>query len=294
MGTSRKQRLSKSSRVIRNTSVLAAVSVLAACGGDTSTVPNSPPAQVPPPTLSVMIKGIVTAAAFKPGSATEPTVTAGYYQGATVCIDANGNGKCDTNENPVTTDSKGAFTLAVAAAGPIIADIGTAAVNTASGAAAPTRNVFRALLDQVNEQSDSVIVSPLSSEVARLTEANGSDYQTEKQNLATRLGVDLGQILTDVNTQTGAVQASMLRESNILSNRFAYAITKLDRGDLYPDALAVPGGDPEITGIAGVTAATATAVETRKPITFAQAQQAAFNLEGIPRFDHIFIVMLEN
>jgi hypothetical protein len=295
MARSRKQKSSKSSRIIRNTSVLAAVSVLAACGGsNTSTVPNSPPAQVPPPPLSVMIKGIVTAAAFTPGSTTQPNVTGGYYQGATVCIDANGNGKCDSSENPVTTDSKGAFTLAVAAAGPIIADIGTAAVNTANGATNPTRNVFRALLDQVNEQSDSVIVSPLSSEVARLTEANGSDYQTEKQNLATRLGVDLGQIITDVNTQTGAVQASMLRESNILTGRFAYAITKLDRGDLYPDALAVPGGDPEITGMAGVTAATATAVETRKPITFAQSQQAAFNVEGIPRYDHIFIVMLEN
>jgi hypothetical protein len=257
-------------------------------------VPNSPPAQVPPPPLSVMIKGIVTAAAFTPGSTTQPNVTAGYYQGATVCIDANGNGKCDSSENPVTTDSKGAFTLAVAAAGPIIADIGTAAVNTANGATNPTRNVFRALLDQVNEQSGGVIVSPLSSEVARLTEANGSDYQTEKQNLATRLGVDLGQVMTDVNTQTGAVQASMLRESNILTGRFAYAITKLDRGDLYPDALAVPGGDPEITGMAGVTAATATAVETRKPITFAQSQQVAFNVEGIPRYDHIFIVMLEN
>jgi len=294
MAKSPKHKRSKSWRIVRNTSVLAAVSVLAACGSDTSTVPSSPPAQVPPPPLSVMIKGIVTAAAFTPGSATQPNVTAGYYQGATVCIDANANGKCDSSENPVTTDSKGAFTLAVAAAGPIIADIGTTAVNTANGAANTKRNVFRALLDQVNEQSDSVIVSPLSSEVARLTEANGSDYQTEKQNLATRLGVDLGQILTDVNAQTGMVQASMLRESNVLTGRFAYAITKLDRADLYPDALAVPGGDPEITGMAGVTAATATAVETRKPITFAQAQQAAFNVEGIPRYDHIFIVMLEN
>jgi Phosphoesterase family len=293
MARSRKEKRSKSLRTIRNTSVLAAVSVLAACGSDNSTAPTPPPTVVTPP-LSVMIKGIVTAAAFTPGSATQPNVTGGYYQGAAVCIDANGNGKCDSSENPVTTDSKGAFTLAVAAAGPIIADIGTAAINTANGATNSKRNVFRALLDQVNEQSDNVIVSPLSSEVARLTEANASDYQTEKQNLATHLGVDLGQILTDVNSQTGAVQASMLRESNVLTGRFAYAITKLDRGDLYPDALAVQGGDPEITGMAGVTAATATAVDTRKPITFAQAEQAAFNVEGIPRYDHIFIIMLEN
>jgi hypothetical protein len=85
-----------------------------------------------------------------------------------------------------------------------------------------------------------------------------------------------------------------LKESHVLNNRFRYAITKLDRHDLYPDALAVPGGDPELTGLAGVTPATATTVDTRSPITFAQAEQAAFAVEGIPRYDAIFIVMLEN
>ena len=46
--------------------------------------------------------------------------------------------------------------------------------------------------------------------------------------------------------------------------------------------------------MAGVTPATAITPETRSPITFQQAEQAAFNVEGIPRYDHIFIVMLEN
>ena len=63
---------------------------------------------------------------------------------------------------------------------------------------------------------------------------------------------------------------------------------------MYPDALAVPGGNPELTGLAGVTPATATTADTRTPITFAQAEQAAFAVEGIPRYDAIFIVMLEN
>jgi hypothetical protein len=30
------------------------------------------------------------------------------------------------------------------------------------------------------------------------------------------------------------------------------------------------------------------------PVTFAQAQQAAFNVEGIPRYDNVFVIMLEN
>jgi len=39
---------------------------------------------------------------------------------------------------------------------------------------------------------------------------------------------------------------------------------------------------------------TANTPDTRTPITFQQAEQAAFNVEGIPRYDNIFIVMLEN
>ncbi len=146
----------------------------------------------------------------------------------------------------------------------------------------------------MSEQSGNVVLSPFSTEVVRLMEANGGDYQTEKQNLATRLSVPLTQVLADVNTLSGANQTALLREANVLSNRFAYAITKLDHGDLYPDALAFPGGNPELKSMTGVTPATAIISDTRKPITFQQAQQAAFDVEGIPRYDHIFIVMLEN
>jgi hypothetical protein len=275
----------KRANTIIYTSVVAALSVLAGCGGGNGSAAVTP---------VVTLKGVVATAAFTPGSATDPTVAPTYWQGALVCVDANNNGKCDASENPVTTDSKGGFSLTAAAVAPIIADIGTSSTTSAGGAKNPTRIVYRASIEQVNEQNPGVVLSPLSTEVVRLTEANGTGYQTEKQNLATRLSVPLGQVLTDVNTLSGATQTAMLKEASELNNRFAYAITKLDRGDLYPDALAFPGGDPELTGMTGVTPATATVSDTRKPITFQQAEQAAFNVEGIPRYDHIFIVMLEN
>ena len=272
---------------VLNTSLtLLAVSILAACGGGSSG--STTPA-------SVTISGVVTAASLTPGSATDPTVVAAYYQGAKVCVDANGNGVCDASENPVTTDSKGKFTLTVSANGPLIADIGITAVNTATAAKVSSRDVLRASLDQVIEQSGGVVISPLSSEVARLVEANGTSYAIEKQNVATRLGVSVTNVLADVNTVTGADQTAMLAESKALDNRFIYAITKLDRGDLYPDALAVPGGDPRLTAMSNVSQVTAPkGADTRSKITFAQAQQAAFNIEGIPRYDNIFVVMLEN
>jgi hypothetical protein len=238
--------------------------------------------------------GVVTASAFVAGSSTEPTVNAGYYQGATVCVDANDNGHCDSGEASATTDANGRFTVALSSNSGLIADIGTSAVNTATSAANPKRNVFRVSADQIADQGANLVVSSLSSEVVRQMEANSSTYATEKQNLATRLGVPVAQVLADPSSAAGATKSALLREANVLSGRFAYAITKLDRGDKYPDALAFPGGNPEITGMSGVTPATATTVDTRAAITFKQSQQAAFAVEGIPRYDHIFIVMLEN
>ncbi|HEY4183679.1 MAG TPA: phosphoesterase [Polyangia bacterium] len=245
-------------------------------------------------TCTGSVSGVVTSALFVPGSATEPTVQAGHYRGAKVCADANDNGKCDPSEGAVATDASGHFALNVTGPAPIIADIGTDAVNTANGAVNPTRNVFRTTAGQLTEQAGAVVISPASTEVVRLMEANASDYATEKQNLGTRLGVTGDQAVADAATLAGAAQSAVLREEVVLSGRFGYAVTKLDRGDLYPDSLAVPGGNPELTGLAGVTPATAMVADTRQPITFHQAEQAAFEVEGIPRYDNIFIVMLEN
>ena len=272
-----------------------AASLLAACGGGSDgpgPIAFLPPAASQP--AGTTVSGVLTASAFKPGSSTDPVIGAGYYAGATVCVDTNGNGRCDTGEPAAVTDANGKFSLSLSAASALIADIGTSAKNTATNTNVSTREVLRATLDQVQEQGTAVVVSPLSSEVARLVEANNTSYAVEKQNLATRLGVPVASLLGDVNTASGSVQTALLNEANALNNRFAYATTKLDRSDKFPDALANPGGDPRLTGLAGVTTATANLADNRKPITFLQSQQAAFNVEGIPRYDNIFIVMLEN
>jgi hypothetical protein len=265
------------------TALAAAAALLAACGSSSSA-----------PAPSVTLAGVVASSGFTPGSATDPTLSAGYYQGALVCIDANGNGKCDTGETQATTGSKGEFSITTGSSAALIADIGTGATNSATGAKVASRLVLRAPAEQVTEQGAAIVISPLSSEVQRNMEANASTYAAEKLNLATRVGTSADKVLTDITSVTDAtLKSAMLTEANALANRFTYAITKLDRGDMYPDSLAVPGGDPEITGLA-VTAATATVKDTRTPITFLQSQQAAFQIEGIPRYDEVFVVMLEN
>jgi hypothetical protein len=247
-------------------------------------------------TCTGSIGGVVTSELFVPGSATDPAVQAGYWQGAKVCSDTNNNGHCDTGEPGATTNASGQFSFLTQSPGAVIADIPVGAINTANGSASTSRNVFRTTSAQLADQGASVVISAASTEVVRQIEANGTTYATEKGNLATRLGVALSNVLADVNTVTGADKTALLREEVVLSNRFTYAITKLDRGDLYPDALALPGGDPRLNGLTNVTAATVTGPtpDPRAPITFQQAEQAAFNVEGIPRYDAIFIIMLEN
>jgi hypothetical protein len=58
-------------------------------------------------------------------------------------------------------------------------------------------------------------------------------------------------------------------------SRFAFAAKMVDR-DVSPAALAA---DPNATGPA---------------ITMKEAQLAVMNLEGIPRYDHVFLIVLEN
>ena len=245
-------------------------------------------------TCSLAASGVVSTAAFVAGSPTDPNIGAAYYAGAKVCVDANASGSCDNGEVTTVTDATGHFSLQLNAPAALLADIGNDATNTANGLKNPSRNVYRAALDQISEQGSNIVLSPLSSEVVRLTEANGTDYASERLNLANKVGVPSTQVLSDPSTLSGGNKTAVLKESHQLNNRFRYAITKLDRHDSYPDALAVPGGDPELTGLAGVSPATASTPDTRAPITFAQAEQAAFAVEGIPRYDAIFVVMLEN
>ena len=260
---------------------------LAACGGDSNGGPTN-----------TTYSGKVVATSFKADVSGNPVMTPGYYAGATVFIDANGNGVKDAGEPSTTTDATGKFTLVAAASitGQLVADIPKTATNTASAAAVPAHLILRASAAQVTDQGlTAIVISPLSTEVQRAVEANGSTYAAEKANIAARLTgpafskgtatVAAADVVADVNTLTGAEQYALLYETNSLANRYTYATAKLDRADKYPDALAVAGGDPRLAGAAA---------DTRTAITYAQAQQAAFNIEGVPAYDNIFIIMEEN
>jgi hypothetical protein len=236
-----------------------------------------------------------------------PTLKSGYYAGATVFMDANGNGVLDNGETSTTTDASGHFALNTAATGQLVADIPTTATNTASGAKVPAHLILRAGADQIAAQgAGQVVISAMSSEVQRGIEDDAASYAVEAAGIAQRVSgptfnlgtatVSPADLVSDVNgIQDGAEKYALQYKLNELANRYTYATTKLDRGDMYPDNLAVPGGDPRLVGLAGVTAATAVKpTQAQAKITFAQAQHAAFHIEEVPQYDHIFVIIEEN
>jgi hypothetical protein len=273
--------MSKVSRVSRSTrfrpsviSAAVAVALLSAYSSSYAAVP-------------VTVKGVVAGSYFtppvnsnNPALSTASSTAASVYEYATVCFDTNNNGVCDAGEPSTTSKVDGTFLLTSVTPGPLVAQISTSANN--GGNPVAQRTVFRVAQAQIAAATVAplvpvkVAVTPLSTEVLLAMEANGTSFTTERQNLATRLGVPVNEVLSDPNTVTDPVaQAALLKESVILTNRFALAAKMVDRGDISPAALAA---NPSAT----------------TPIAIDEAQQVSLNVEGIPRYDHIFIIMLEN
>ncbi|HWF85736.1 MAG TPA: alkaline phosphatase family protein, partial [Vicinamibacterales bacterium] len=254
---------------------------------------------VPQHPVPMTVRGVVAGTFFTPPAGAAPSSTVpSDYQGARVCVDLNDNAVCDSNEPTTLSDTTGRFVLQSLNAGPLVAEVLTTSTNAASDNKAANAdksgngdadvvNVFRASFDQIVEGaagsgkeapvSADVVITPLSTEVVRMMEADGLEYWKAKLNLATRLTVPVEQLLRDLGDSTAVTnRAARLTESNILTNRFALAAKMVRRHDVSPAALAL---DPHATG---------------PVVTVKESEQAAMNLEGIPRYDHVFVIMLEN
>lgn len=246
--------------------------------------------------VHVIVRGIVAGSYFTPPAGSTPSTTiASAYANATVCADENENATCDLDEERTSTDVNGAFELS--SRGPVIAEISNQTLN--AGHAVTQRLVLRATVDQIldsatqvgNAPADrgrpgiapqgpplksAIAITPLSTEAARMMENDGLTFADARQKLATRLNVLPSEILAAPNRVTNDAQLALLTESVVLTNRFALAAKMVDRHDVSPAARAA---DPAAQGPA---------------ITMKEAFQAAMNLEQIPRYDHVFVIMLEN
>jgi len=246
-----------------------------------------------------IVRGVVAGSYFTPPAGSTPSSTVpSTYEHAKVCADNNNNAVCDRGEANTLTDSTGAFELPTR--GAIVAEIATDALN--GGHPVTQRLVLRASADQIlaeaspgnNPPADNghpgnpsspngptlksnIAVTPLSTEVVRMMESHSQPFQAARQKVATRLGVLTTEVLADPNAIVNDIaQSAVLNESVILTNRFALAAKMVDRHDVSPAALK------------------ANPLAKSPAITMTEAFEASMNLEQIPRYDHIFVIMLEN
>jgi acid phosphatase len=144
----------------------------------------------------------------------------GYYLNALVCIDQNGNGRCDAGEPSTVSGASGAFVLPVN--GAVVAEIGTTAslFDPVTGVAQPVKQALRFRAPA----SAPSVVSPISTEVQALMDANGGDFNGALTNLATRLSVSASKVLEDTNQEADPILRSTLQlENSRLANRIAEA-----------------------------------------------------------------------
>jgi hypothetical protein len=232
--------------------------------------------------VPVPVRGYVGGSYFTAPQGSAPAATvASHYAGAKVCFDTNNNSVCDAGEPSTVTSAAGGFVLTNFNGGPLIAEIPATATN--NGHPVAGRMVLRVPVEQLTENFTvpllpiNLSITPASTEVVRIMEDDGISYANAKAKLAGRLGVPASQLLLDPTTiPEGVNKSAVLKESTIVANRQTLAARMVDRHDVSPAALAA---NPSATGPA---------------ITMKEAQQAAMQLEGIPRYDHVFVIMLEN
>jgi Phosphoesterase family len=189
----------------------------------------------------------------------------GQYAGATVCADVNGNAVCDAGEVSTKTDAQGAFSMNAPAGSALVATIDSGLAyndpRTGPGKTAQAM-VLRSPADIPG------VISPLTTEVVRQIEAGGAEPAVVA-GIAQRLGVTAAQVTGDYTTlAAGAAKTALLGEASQLITRFALASTMTARGDI--------------------------SLATGKKTDLKQAEQDAFNIEGVPRYDNLFVIILEN
>jgi len=219
--------------------------------------------------------------ATSPAKGTASRTEASVFQNAKVCFDTNDNGACDAGETSVLSKADGSFLLSGRSAAPVVAEVSTASLN--NGKEVQQRMVLRIAPAQVATATfnplmpATIAITPLSTEVVRMMEEERLSYATATETLASRLDVTPAALaLAPTAMPEGAAKHAVTTESVILSNRLALAAKMVDRKDVSPSALAL---NPSATAPA---------------ISIKEAQQAVMNLEGIPRYDHVFIIMMEN
>ena len=158
----------------------AAMLTIAGCGGGNNSDGGSPPAAAT--------------------TAVSATVIDGAIGNATVCLDTNLNGSCDSGEPSGKTDAAGSVTLQVLAADvgqyPLIAMVGTDAVDADTGPVT-TAYTLKAPADQA------LVISPLTTMVQAYLDNTGGSSADAATAVQSQLGLS-GSVFADFTKDSSA------------------------------------------------------------------------------------------
>ncbi|NHQ82581.1 acid phosphatase [Chromobacterium vaccinii] len=177
--------------------------------------------------LTLVGAAVLSACGSGGGSAsTSGVVTGSYFRHAKVCLDRNGNGRCDAAEPSAYTDDNGAFRLS--GQGDVVVEVGTDAVrydpDTQTAAPVTEPLVFRA------PAAANGVVSSLSSEVADLMDG-GMDLSSARSAVAARVGVPADKLLGDHNKESDPdVKAALKAAINQNIDAIAGAVKEAGAG----------------------------------------------------------------
>jgi len=157
-------------------------------------------------------------------SSVSGTVESSFYEGAIVCFDTNGNGKCDKGEAQTTSDRNGNFTLK-GQVGDIIAEIRPGAKkHEALGDAgvvidANSQTIFAIPKNAITDAKNSagkVVLSAISTKLyTYVKETHENDIKKAIKAVADTLGISEDDLLKDFNSETIDPQVKQaLREKN--------------------------------------------------------------------------------
>lgn len=242
------------------------------------------------------------------------STTATTYAGVTVFYDLNGNGQLDAGEPSTTTDANGNYKLVstkgiadvvalIPASNPSLSTVST---YTTTNSTSPAAVVLRASGAQVAAATSSptlaakIDITPISTEVAREAQFDGISFQTAVNTLSQRINVSATDLLLAPTKVTDATELpAILKESVIDTGRFQLASNFLSRGDTVGELrgnfdcpnISAPSysdtaEDANSNGCSGTDLNAVTNIW--------QAQNYAQNLEGMPRYDYVFVIIEEN
>ena len=175
----------------------------------------------PAPLVACLLASLVAACAVAPvPSADAPRAARGQvlgFAGATVCLDRNGDARCDAGEPSTVADASGRFELA--GAGALLAEAtGDARAATMTGS---RRIVLRA------PAGASALLSPISTELVALMEADRSTLAAATTRLAQRIGVPAADLLAPPERIANArVRGALQTENAQLLPRIAAAVAE--------------------------------------------------------------------